>query len=60
MADREIPERKAIKAALRSTGLSARQTDALLREGFKALIGATKAENAELREQLEELAQKLR
>ena len=60
MSDREIPERSELKSALRSTGLSSRQTDALLREGYKALIGETLAENAELREKLEELANTLK
>ena len=57
MNDREIPERSQLKSALRSTGLSSRQTDALLREGYKALIGETQAENEELQEQLDELTQ---
>jgi DNA-binding transcriptional MerR regulator len=55
---RDIPERKQIKKALRDLGLSNRQIDALLRDGYKTLIGATAAENAELREQLEILQSK--
>ena len=60
MADRDIPERKNIKLALRELGLSVRQTDAFLRDGYKALIGATEAENLELKEQLEALANTLK
>lgn len=56
--DRPIPERKAVKSALRSLGMSARQVDALLRDGWKSLIGATEAENEELRETLAELKKK--
>lgn len=57
--DREIPERKAIKTALRELGLSVRQSDALLRGGYKLLVGETKAENQDLRDQLETLAAKI-
>ena len=60
MSDREIPERSQLKSALRSTGLSSRQTDALLRAGYKSLVGETLAENAELRDRLEELANTLK
>ena len=59
MNNREIPERKAIKSALRSLGMSNRQVDALLRDGYKKLIGETLAENAELRESLEALAKRI-
>ena len=59
MPDRDIPPRKAVKTALRQTGMSARQVDALLRDGWKCLVGATEAENQELRERLAELRQKL-
>ena len=52
---RDIVERKSIKRALAELGMSNRQVDALLRDGYKALVGATKSENLELREQLEEL-----
>ena len=55
---RDVPERKAIKAALREGGMSNRQIDALLRDGYKRLVGETKAENLELREQLEILTSK--
>jgi hypothetical protein len=48
--DREILERRLIKAALREIGLSDRQVDGLLRDGWKALVGATHAEADELRE----------
>jgi DNA-binding transcriptional MerR regulator len=57
--DRPIPERKAVKTALRDLGMTSRQVDALLRDGWKTLVGETEAENAELREQLAQLRQKL-
>ena len=57
--DRTIAERKELKAALREKGLSVRQADALLRGGYKLLVGETEAENQELRERLAELTQKL-
>ena len=56
---REITERKELKAALQEKGLSARQADALLRGGYKVLVGETEAENQELRERLAELWQKV-
>lgn len=59
MAERDIPERRDVKAALRDLGMSARQVDALLRDGWKTLIGETQAENQELRERLDELKKKL-
>jgi hypothetical protein len=58
MTDRAIPERKAVKAALRDLGMSARQVDALLREGWRSLVGETEAENQELRERLADLKRK--
>ena len=57
--DRAIPERKLTKTALRDLGMSSRQVDALLRDGWKCLVGETQAENDELRERLAELRQKL-
>ena len=57
---RDIPERRAIKAALRELGMTNRQIDALLRDGYKRLVGETKAENLELREQLEILTSKFK
>ena len=59
MPDRMIAERKVLKAALTQAGLSARQADALLRGGYKLLIGETEAENQELKERLEELITQL-
>ena len=56
---REITERKVLKQALQEKGLSARQADALLRGGYKVLVGETEAENQELRERLAELWQKV-
>ena len=50
-----LPARKDVKAALRQAGLSSRQVDALLRQGWRALVGETQAEAAELREQLDAL-----
>ena len=56
MGDRpDLPERKAIKDALRACGLSDRQVRALLAKGWAALVGETKAENVELQERLAEL-----
>ena len=52
---RELPERKAVKDALRSLGLSNRQVDAVLRGGWRALVGESQAEAAELRDKLAEL-----
>ena len=55
MSDREIPPRKYIKDLLRSGGLSKRQVDALLKDGWRGLVGAAKSEAAELRDRLAEL-----
>jgi hypothetical protein len=56
MADaRALPERRKVKAALRAAGLSARQTDALLRGGWAALVGQSQADVDELREGLDRL-----
>lgn len=55
---RDIPERKAVKKVLRELGMTNRQIDGLLRDGWKKLVGETTAENAELREQLEILTSK--
>lgn len=51
----ELPERRHVKAALRGLGLSNRQVDALLREGWRGLVGASQAETQELRDKLAEL-----
>ena len=58
--DRTVPERRAVKAALRNAGLSNRQVDALLRDGWRALVGEAEAEAAELRERLADLLAKVR
>ena len=58
--DREIPERKAVKAALRGLGLCKRQTDALLRDGWRGLVGETEAELLELREAVARLGRQLK
>ncbi len=50
-----LPDRKVVKGALRQAGLSSRQVDALLRHGWRALVGETQAEAVELREQLDAL-----
>ena len=52
-----VPERRAVKTALRQAGLSARQVDALLRSGWSGLVGESEAESAELRDQLAALRQ---
>ena len=52
---RELPERKVVKDALRSLGLSNRQVAALLRSGWRGLVGETAGEAAELRDKLAEL-----
>jgi len=58
MADRlpTLPERKAVRDALRAAGLSSRQANALLRDGWRGIVGASEAEAAELRDQLAALA----
>jgi DNA-binding transcriptional MerR regulator len=58
--DRQLPERKQVKRALRDLGMSTRQVDALLRDGWKSLIGEAEAEAQELRERLAELQERLR
>jgi len=55
MPERVLPERRDVKRALRAAGLSARQTDALLRDGWRGLVGAAQAEADEFRERLERL-----
>ena len=52
MNDRPIPERKAVKVALRELGMSHRQIDAFLHDGWKSLVGETEAERADLEEKL--------
>ena len=59
MADRWLPERKDVKTALRNLGMTHRQIDSLLRDGWKKLVGATEAENAELNEKIERLQENL-
>ena len=53
------PNRKQVKDALRGIGLSSRQTDALLRAGWRGLVSAKDAEIAELEAAVEALAQRL-
>ena len=55
MNDRLIPERKLIKRTLRECGLSKRQADAVLRDGWKALVGESEAELDELKDELKRL-----
>lgn len=57
--DRAVPERKHIKHVLRDAGLSNRQIDALLRDGWKSLVGESVAEAEELRDQLSALRERL-
>jgi beta-xylosidase len=56
--ERTLPERKAVKEALRAIGMSKRQVDAML-TAWPALVGATQAENDELHEKLAELQSRL-
>ena len=53
----EVPERKVLKGALRAAGLSVRQVDALLRGGWRELVGVARGDADELRERLERLEQ---
>lgn len=61
MAERPttLPERRAVKDALRTVGLSDRQVRALLTSGWKALVGESEAESDDLRDQLEALTRSL-
>lgn len=51
-----LPERAAVKQALRRCGLSDRQVRALLVNGWKGLVGEAQAEADDLRDQLAELS----
>ena len=53
----DAPDRKTVKVALRGAGLSSRQVDALLRGGWRALVGDSQAESDELRDRLARLEQ---
>lgn len=55
MPDRLPIDRKAVKAALRAAGLSVRQVDALLRGGWRGLVGDAQADADGLAERLERL-----
>lgn len=59
MSDRAMPERKSVKQVLRDLGLTTRQVDALLRSGWRGLVGETQAERDELRERLVQLVSKV-
>jgi hypothetical protein len=50
-----LPDRKAVKHALRALALSNRQTRALLERGWRGVVSESEAEAAELREQIEQL-----
>jgi len=54
-----IPPRETVKQALREAGLSARQTRAILRGGWRELVGEAEAERDELREVIAELTSKV-
>jgi hypothetical protein len=54
-----LPERKAVKDALRAAGLSNRQVKAFLTSGWRGLVSESEAEAAELRETLEAMAGKV-
>ena len=55
-----LPERREVKAALRAVGLSDRQVRALFDGGWRAIVGASKAEADELRDRLESLTRGIR
>ena len=48
-------ERKAVKDALRSAGMSVRAVDALLRGGWAAVVGPEAAETDVLRDRISQL-----
>jgi hypothetical protein len=50
-----LPDRKAVTEALRATGMSRRQIDALYKGGWRTLVGEVQAESDELKETLERL-----
>jgi len=56
---RVVPEREAVKTALRSIGLSSRQVRALLEHGWRGLVSEAEAEAAELKDQLDALRSSL-
>jgi hypothetical protein len=60
MSDREIPERREVKRVLRGLGMTSRQVDALIRNGWSALVGETQAENEELKEACAALTARLK
>jgi hypothetical protein len=54
-----VLDRRAAKHALRGAGFSSRQVDALLRGGWRALVGEKDAEIAELEDALAAMAERL-
>ena len=54
-----IPPRETVKQALREAGLSVRQTRAILRGGWRELVGESEAERDELREVIADLTAKV-
>jgi hypothetical protein len=59
VTERLLPERKAVKEALRSLGMSANQVDKFIRLGWRGLVNAAEAEAAELRDALAALQKQL-
>lgn len=57
--NRNVPERRAVKQALRELGLSDRQVRALLSGGWKSLVGERDAEVEELKEALADMCASL-
>ena len=53
------PDRRAAREALRKAGFSSRQADAVLRNGWKALVGEREAEFAELQAAVDAMAERL-
>lgn len=53
MAD--LPDRRAVEAALREAGLSHRQARKFVSAGWRALVDATEAEAIELRQRIADL-----
>ena len=60
MTERIIPPRRDVKAKLRELDMTHRQIDALLRLGWRGLVGETKAELIETQEALRHLQTSLK
>ena len=55
----DVPDRKAAKEALRKIGFSSRQVDALMKSGWRGLVGEKDAEIAELEDAVAAMAERL-